>query len=125
MMFVKPCPDLEPHAQHTHVHHWDKKPEEPIGWFPPGSYASMPDEGWDAEYICRGIPRRTVNCKCTLDPIPVSLTDQQKLDQMAMYALVAPATGLKSLASFRASMEAQESGKPTIYLDHDGDPHGR
>lgn len=52
--FTRPCGDASPHAPHDYVKYWAKLAEEPLGWFPPGSYADMPDEGWDAAYKCRG-----------------------------------------------------------------------
>lgn len=65
-MFVKSCPDETIHTPHTHVHHWPKQEKEPEGWFPPGSYAAMPEEGWDATYKCRGITVEDLIVRVTL-----------------------------------------------------------
>lgn len=55
-MFIKACPVETPHESHEHVHHWPHLGEEPLGWFPPGTYLeSTPPEGHDSTYRCRGI----------------------------------------------------------------------
>ena len=44
---------MELHEEHTYEHVWKKRESEPEGWFPPGSYESLP-ETWTATYRCRG-----------------------------------------------------------------------
>lgn len=57
-MFIAPCDRPEAHEPHVHTIRWPKFPQEPAGWFPPGSYAAtIPEGGHDAEYRCRGHER--------------------------------------------------------------------
>jgi len=63
-MFVKECPETTAHESHEHVHHWPKLKEEPLGWFPPGSYMeTIPEEGHDGTYRCRGVEAETDNLR--------------------------------------------------------------
>ena len=55
-MFAKECPETAVHETHIFVHHWPKRAEEPLGWFPPGTYMeTTPEGGHDTTYRCRGI----------------------------------------------------------------------
>ena len=53
-MFVKRCTKRVAHPRHEHDHTWVRRPEEPEGWFPPGTYADMPEE-WTVTYQCLGL----------------------------------------------------------------------
>lgn len=54
-MFFKQCANQLPHEPHEHVWCWVKQQEEPPGWFPPGSYDSLPEFGHEVTYRCRGV----------------------------------------------------------------------
>lgn len=52
--FAKRCGNQLPHEAHAHVWCWVKQVTEPVGWFPPGTYADLPEFGHEVTYWCRG-----------------------------------------------------------------------